>query len=143
MIYGLLIILILGVIAMSIYYGNTKIGKVFFGSTAIGKVYHGSTLVFQSMKKVPVYGYSNNRYLLGSNSTSGVVFSASNRTADTITAITGTLGASGSTIKTSSTTEAFNNYYTFSYYGTLTFNGVKIYIIYFQSSNYSSLELKK
>ena len=119
-----LTILILGIIAMSIYFGNTKIGKIFFGSTEIGKVYHGNTLVFENNKRLPLYGYDS-YYILGSNSTSGIVVGD---TLDTISAITGTLGASGSKVRVSDSVEPDFNDKDFTFYKSITYNNVKVYI---------------
>lgn len=109
---------------MSIYYGNTEIEKVYIGSIKIGQVYKGSTLVYESAKKLPVFGYADNRCLLGSNSTSGVAVEG---VVDVITSITGTLGQSGSKVTISSASDYINEH-EFTYYDTLTFNGVKLYI---------------
>lgn len=116
---------------MPIYFGGNKIGKISLGSTTIGKVYHGSTLVYENRKKIPVYGYAKNSdgsgvnlYLLGSNSTSGAIMAEDLTTLETIS---GTLGASGSII-TVSGDPAVTSGDQFTYYDTLTYNGVKVYM---------------
>lgn len=108
---------------MTIYKGNNKIDRIFIGSTEISKVYKGSTLVFENSRKIPTYGYQD-RYLLGSNSTSGVVVGT---VLSTLVSVSGTLGASGSTITVSgdNTGKGAGPY---SYYQTLTFNGVKLHM---------------
>ncbi len=112
---------------MSVNFGNSKIGKIYVGSTEIAKVYHGSTLVFDNMKKIPAYGYSGgngNVYLLGSNSTSGVIIRES---LSTLKTISGTLGASGSsiTVDGDAAAEAGTVY---TYESTKTYNGIKLYL---------------
>lgn len=109
---------------MSIYHGSAKIENIYVGSVKIGQVYKGSTLVYESAKKIPLYGYADNNFLLGSNSMSGVVVSG---VLDTITALTGTLGESGSKVTVSSSDENVNGMQ-FTYYDTLTFSGVNLHI---------------
>lgn len=112
---------------MSVYYGNKEIENIYFGSVKIGRVYKGNTLVYESAKKLQVFGYADNRCLLGSNSTSGVVVEG---VVDTITAITGTLGQAGSKVTISSASDYIDGH-ELTYYDTLTFNGVKLYIYVF------------
>lgn len=121
---------------MGINIGNSKIGGVFIGASEIAKIYQGSTLIFENCKKIPAYGYTfgenYNQYLIGSNSTSGVL---GNVTLCTLSTVSGKLGASGSTIKVtnSSYSSAGNNSLT--YNTTKTYNGVKLYVYKYQNTS--------
>lgn len=108
---------------MAVYYGNKKIDRIYVGGTQIGKVYYGSTQVFDNSRTLPAYGYEN-RYLVGNNSTSGFIIYPS---LSTLSAISGTLGTSGSKVTiTNSTIPDGNDEY--SYYKTITLNGVKVHL---------------
>ena len=109
---------------MSIYHGSSEIEDIYIGSVKIGRVYKGNTLVYESAKKMPIYGYGSNKYILGSNSVSGVVVEG---LLDTITAITGTLGQSGSSVTISSDNSDMDGS-EFPYYDTISFNGVRLHI---------------
>jgi hypothetical protein len=130
MVYFLILaLLIIGVILMTIYFGNKKIGKLNFGGISIGEVYKGNQLVYQSGPSLKLYGitttvsgYTFPSYLVGSYSTSGLIaFTAGGKT---ITRIYGNLGQSGSVVYCD---DGMGNTLSQIYYRTSTINGLKIY----------------
>ena len=132
MVYFLILaLLIIGVILMTIYFGNKKIGKLNFGGISIGEVYKGNQLVYQSGPSLKLYGitttiggYPYDSYLVGSYSTSGFI-AASPSIPCEITNIYGTLGQSGSVVYYNSPLLGQEDSYR--YYKTSTINGLKIY----------------
>ena len=125
---------------MPIYVGSTKIGKVYVGSTAIGKVYKGSELVWESGPSLRLYGSSYNwsgntvySYVAGSWSTSGLVMKSVG--SDKITAITGTLGTNGSSIRVETVYGDYTFVYNATYNKTNTVNGINVYL-YIDNSSY-------
>lgn len=121
---------------MTIYVGNSKIGKVNNGSTSIGKVYKGSELVYQKITGAQLYltsepttdkyGTMMTGLLGGWNKNAWVVVCASSPYK--ILSISGTLGASGSKITTSDTSLC-------PYVKTYTLNG-KTYYGYLSTGGY-------
>lgn len=128
---------------MGVYFGSAKLDKVYFGSTSIGKIYYGNTLVFEKNKNLKLYvssyyEYTSGKYtyydvggLLGSWSTTGYVIyctykhkynpDSSVYKDSKIYLVSGTLGASGSKVGSSSSSHA-------SYRQSLTINGLTYYI---------------
>lgn len=91
---------------MSIYKSSNKLDDIYVGSTEIGKIYKGSTLVYEKKRGVPVWGFDSNSWLVGDYSTNGLVDNNPNNLIFTLTAISGSLGQSGSSI----TIKASNGY---------------------------------
>ena len=120
---------------MSINIGNSKIGKIYVGSTAIGKVYKGSELVWESGLRL--YGYKDDELLLniGGIGTSYPViyfYSQTSFTYSKFTAISGTLGASGSKITIDGDQYTYKN--------SVNVNGTTIYIyVYSDSSSWLTI----
>lgn len=83
---------------MTIHKNSNKLDDIYVGSTEIGKIYKGSTLVYEKKKGVPVWGFSSNTWLIGDYSTKGLVHDPNKHTF-ILTAINGSLGKSGSSIK--------------------------------------------
>jgi hypothetical protein len=128
---------------MTIYKGSQKEGKVYKGGTEIGKIYKGSQLVYQSKKLIQLYvasysEYTSGKYtyygvsgLLGSWSTDGYVISCTYKHKynpdssiykdSKIYLVSGTFGASGSKVGSSSSSHA-------SYRKTIMINGLTCYI---------------
>lgn len=124
---------------MSINFGSNKISKIYVGGTSIGKVYHGSELVYQKSAGLKLYCYYDNNvsayqnvymkfYVIGGQTTSNpwMEFFASSNYSEPgtaiITAITGTLGASGSKIKIDNEAQEYT------YVSSTTVNNIKIYL---------------
>lgn len=123
---------------MSIYKGRQKEGKIYKGGTKIGKVYKGSQLVYQSGPQIQLYGYTNSNYevgMIGGMNTShpyyfGLKGDSYNNVPATITAISGNLGASGSSVTLSNATSSGTTSRTVSYNKQITINGIKVYFYY-------------
>lgn len=125
---------------MSINIGNSKIGKIYVGSTAIGKVYKGNELMWESGPSLKLYGSSYNwsgntaySYVAGSWSTSGLVMKTVANAK--ITAVTGTLGANGSSIRVEIVYGDYTFVYNATYNKTNTVNGINLYL-YIDNSSY-------
>ena len=110
---------------MPIYKGSTLIKDLRIGNTQIKKVYKGSTLIYSAGVPVWRFTHSNGtQFLIGEYSTNGYGANTPIDVTDppnpAITNISGTLGASGSTIKV-------GDDYTYTYNGVKTFSGVTVY----------------
>ena len=123
---------------MPIYVGNSKIDKIYVGNTSIGKVYKGSELIWENGIRCYCYRYlpSNSSseivLVIGGIGTSYPYISTSSSssvqtkyTTGKITSITGTLGNTGSKIKT--TLFPYDDY-EYTYVKEITVNGHIIYI---------------
>jgi len=122
---------------MSIYLGSSKIGKINVGSSDIGKVYQGSTLVFQSGLGMPVYGakfYIQDlevpTFLFGEWSSNAICGSINT---NPIKTITGTLGASGSSVEIQDDPNTYGTK-VYPYQKTVTVNGFKFFFYYYDIS---------
>lgn len=124
---------------MTIYKSSNKLDDIYVGSTEISKVYKGSTLVYEKKKGVPVWGFSSNTWLVGDYSTNGLVDDPNNNTF-TLSAISGSLGQSGSkiTVKTQKDTSVsasynynitVNNYLFHKYTYTASFTKYQFYVL--------------
>ena len=117
---------------MSINIGNSKIGKIYVGSTAIGKVYKGSELMWESGLRLYAYKTTTESLTnlvlnvggIGSNYPIISLYFSNNISPSVeygkFTAISSTLGSSGSKITIDS------NQYT--YKNSINVNGTTIYI---------------
>lgn len=115
---------------MPIFKGSTKQGTIYVGGTKIGKVYKGSTLVYSGgEKQILLYPIGSNSYTLGYPSpNSNLIFTNANNIY--LTAISGTIGNTGSSITISTGQSATysgnsftdsngNLFYIYQYYGSM------------------------